>query len=87
MANIKSSKKHAIISEKKRKYNFSKRSAIKTFIKKVYFFIKQKNKEKANETFCILQSIIDRYALKGILHVNKAARHKSILTKYIKNIV
>ncbi|VFP78079.1 30S ribosomal protein S20 [Buchnera aphidicola (Cinara cuneomaculata)] len=87
MANIKASKKHVIVSEKRRQSNCSKRSTIKTFIKKIYFFIKKKDKEKAYQTFCILQSMIDRYALKGILHVNKAARQKSILMKCIKQIV
>ncbi|VFP83574.1 30S ribosomal protein S20 [Buchnera aphidicola] len=86
MANIKSSKKHAIVSKKRREFNSSKRSTIKTFIKKVYFFIKQKDKEKANQAFSTLQSIIDRYVVKRILHANKAARHKSILIKHIKQI-
>ncbi|VFP79110.1 30S ribosomal protein S20 [Buchnera aphidicola] len=84
MANIKSSKKYSIISEKRRKLNISKRSTIKTFIKKVYFFIKIKDKNKAYQAFRILQSYIDRYCSKGILHINKAARHKSVLIKNIK---
>ncbi|VFP81395.1 30S ribosomal protein S20 [Buchnera aphidicola] len=84
MANIKSSKKHSIISEKRRKLNISKRSTIKTFIKKVYFFIKMKDKNKAYQAFYIFQSFIDRYCSKGILHINKASRYKSVLIKNIK---
>ncbi|VFP85722.1 30S ribosomal protein S20 [Buchnera aphidicola (Cinara pseudotaxifoliae)] len=86
MANIKSSKKHAVFSEKRRKCNASKRSIIKTFMKKVYVFIQEKEKKKAYKEFCIFQSIIDKYAMKGIIHVNKAARYKSILIKNIKKI-
>ncbi|EHX5642068.1 30S ribosomal protein S20, partial [Shigella flexneri] len=36
MANIKSAKKRAIQSEKARKHNASRRSMMRTFIKKVY---------------------------------------------------
>ncbi|VFP88022.1 30S ribosomal protein S20 [Buchnera aphidicola (Cinara piceae)] len=86
MANIKASKKNSIMSEKRRKLNNSKRSTIKTFIKKVYFFIKEKDKDKAYKAFYILQSFIDRYALKRIVHSNKAARYKSILIKNIKRM-
>ncbi|WP_075433711.1 30S ribosomal protein S20 [Buchnera aphidicola] len=86
MANIKSSKKHALLSEKRRKLNASKRSKVKTFIKKVYSFIQKKDKAKANQAFSLLQSIIDRYSVKGILHFNKAARHKSRLIKSIQRM-
>ncbi|MGI4816578.1 MAG: 30S ribosomal protein S20 [Janthinobacterium lividum] len=86
MANIKSSKKHAIMSEKRRKCNASKRSIIKTFMKKVYFFIKEREKKQAYKEFSVFQSIVDKYATKGIIHTNKAARYKSILIKNIKQI-
>ncbi|MEM8064323.1 30S ribosomal protein S20, partial [Morganella morganii] len=36
MANIKSAKKRAIQSEKRRQHNASRRSMVRTFIKKVY---------------------------------------------------
>lgn len=86
MANIKSSKKHAVISEKRRKNNVSKRSMVKTLIKKVYICIKKQDKKKSIKAFCILQPIIDRYSVKGIVHMNKAARCKSRLIKHINEI-
>ncbi|ABJ90571.1 30S ribosomal protein S20 [Buchnera aphidicola] len=86
MANIKSSKKHISISEKRRKYNCSKRSMIKTFMKKVLFFIKEKNRIKAIKFFYIFQSLVDRYSLKKIIHINKASRYKSVLMNNIKKI-
>ncbi|MCK8404150.1 30S ribosomal protein S20, partial [Erwinia amylovora] len=36
MANIKSAKKRAVTSEKRRKHHASRRSMMRTFIKKVY---------------------------------------------------
>lgn len=86
MANLKSSKKDAISSEKRRKYNVSKRSMNKTFIKKVYFFIKEGNKKKALQAFSLMQPVLDRHASKGIIHINKASRHKSKLMGYINNM-
>ncbi|WWP02241.1 MAG: 30S ribosomal protein S20 [Candidatus Dasytiphilus stammeri] len=87
MANIKSAKKRILISKKQRLLNNSNRSMLRTFIKKVYMAIKIGDKEKAKKALNTLQPIIDRQASKGLIHKNKAARHKSKLTKYIKQIL
>lgn len=87
MANIKSSKKDYITARKKRAYNMSKRSMIRTFIKKVHLAINIGNKETAQQAFNTLQPIIDRYATKGLIHKNKAARHKSNLMLKIKKLI
>lgn len=79
MANIKASKKDAITSEKRRKKNISRRSMIRTFIKKVRIAIASKNKELACDAFKAMQPVIDRHATKGLIHKNKAARYKSNL--------
>ncbi|MCY6789284.1 30S ribosomal protein S20, partial [Escherichia coli] len=47
MANIKSAKKRAIQSEKRRQHNASRRSMVRTFIKKVYAAIAAGDKEAA----------------------------------------
>ncbi|QCI23178.1 30S ribosomal protein S20 [Buchnera aphidicola] len=86
MANIKSARKHAIQSEKKRRSNFSKKSQIKTLMKKVNLEISSGNKDKAKLEFSKMQSILDRYATKGLIHKNKAARHKSNLEHKIKSL-
>ncbi|UAJ65011.1 30S ribosomal protein S20 [Candidatus Schneideria nysicola] len=83
MANIKSAKKRILTSEKRHKQNISKRSMIRTFIKKVYIAINSNDKKKALYVFYSMQSIIDRNVKKGLLHKNKAARHKSNLMKRI----
>lgn len=86
MANIKSSKKDAIVSEQRRKNNVSQRSKVRTFIKKVRLAIVSGDKKQAENAFKNMQPIIDRYAMKGLIHRNKAARHKSILSLQIKKL-
>lgn len=84
MANIKSAKKRAITSEKNRQHNASRRSMMRTFMKKVTTAIEAGNKEEATKAFAEVQPILDRYATKGLIHKNKAARQKSRLNTLIK---
>lgn len=86
MANIKSAKKRVIQSEKRRQHNASRRSMVRTFIKKVYAAIAIVDKGEAQKAFNKMQPIIDRYASKGLIHKNKAARHKANLAAQIKSI-
>ncbi|MDF7679893.1 30S ribosomal protein S20 [Enterobacteriaceae bacterium ESL0689] len=86
MANIKSAKKRAIQSEKARKHNASRRSMMRTFVKKVYVAIEAGDKAAAQEAFNVMQPIVDRQAAKGLIHKNKAARYKSNLTAQIKKM-
>ena len=74
MANIKSAKKRAITSEKNRQHNASRRSMMRTYF----------DKEAAQQAFSVATPILDRYATKGLIHKNKAARHKSRLAAKIK---
>jgi len=86
LANIKSAKKRAVTSEKRRKQNASNRSMMRTFIKKVYAAIATGDKEAALKAFNEMQPIVDRQASKGLIHKNKAARHKSNLTAQINKL-
>jgi small subunit ribosomal protein S20 len=83
LANIKSAKKRAIQSEKRRKHNASRRSMVRTFIKKVDAAIAAGDKDAAQKAFLVMQPLVDRQAAKGLIHKNKAARHKSNLTARI----
>ncbi|XKM13424.1 30S ribosomal protein S20 [Orbaceae bacterium ac157xtp] len=83
MANIKSAKKRAVQSEKRRKHNASRRSMTRTYIKKVYAAIAAGDKESAQVAFKDMQTVVDRQAARGLIHKNKAARHKANLTKQI----
>ena len=84
MANIKSAKKRAIQSEKRRQHNASRRSMVRTCIKKVYAAIAAGDKEAAQNAFNDMQPLVDRHAAKGLIHKNKAARHKANLAAQIK---
>ncbi len=56
---------------------------VRTYIKKVQAAIDEKNVEAANAAMASAIPVIDRMAARGILHKNKAARHKSRLTAAI----
>lgn len=86
MANIKSAKKRAVQSEKRRKHNASRRSMMRTYIKKVYAAIATSDKESALTAYKDMQEVVDRQAARGLIHKNKAARHKANLIKQINAI-
>jgi len=84
LANIKSAKKRARQSEKARQRNASARSMVRTAIKKVVKAIEAKDKSGAETALRNAEPIVDRYAARGLIHKNKAARHKSRLTASIR---
>ena len=84
MANIKSAKKRAIQAEKRRQHNASRRSMTRTCLKKVIAAMEAGNKEEAQAAFTVAVPLLDRMATKGLIHKNKAARHKSRLNAQIK---
>jgi small subunit ribosomal protein S20 len=84
LANIKSAKKRAVQSERRRKHNASRRTMMRTFIKKVIVAIEAGNKEVATAEFLNLQPVLDSYATKGLINKNTAARKKSRLSAKIK---
>ncbi len=57
---------------------------MRTLFKKVIAAIEAGDKETASKEFASAQPIIDRYASKGLIHKNKAARSKSRLNAAIK---
>lgn len=75
MPNIKSAKKRVLVSRAANSRNKSKRSELKTLLKKA-------NAEDAGKD-AIMAAVkkIDRAATKGLIHKNKAARIKSRLAK------
>jgi len=79
LANSKSAKKRAITAEKRRQHNASRRSMMRTLVKKVIAAIDAGDKELATKEFATATPILDRYASKGLIHKNKAARNKSRL--------
>ncbi len=83
MANTKQALKRARQAEKHRGENKWQISRMNTHIKKVIAAIESKDVVKAKAEYQIAISVIDRAANKGLIHQNKAARHKSRLNKPI----
>ena len=84
MANSPQAKKRARQGESRRRHNASFRSLVRTSIKKVDAAIESGDHAKASEAYSSAVPIIDRLADKGIIHKNKAARHKSRLNSSIR---
>ncbi len=84
MANSPSAKKRARQAEVRRTHNASLRSMVRTSLKKVIRAIEAKDAALAKTEYTIAVPVIDRMADKGIIHKNKAARHKSRLNAQIK---
>lgn len=57
---------------------------MRTHLKKVVYAIDAGDKEAAAEAYKAAVPVIDRMANKGLIHANKAARHKSRLNAQIK---
>lgn len=57
---------------------------MRTFLKKAAYAIEKGDIEAAKENFAKVVPILDKYASKGLIHKNKAARHKSRLSAKIK---
>ncbi len=84
MANTVQAKKRARQAEKHRQHNASLRSMVRTYIKRVVAAIGEGDAAKAQIAYVAAVPVIDRMADKGIIHKNKAARHKSRLNAQIK---
>ena len=84
MANIRSAKKRARQAVVARARNTAQRSMYRTLIRNVVKAIEAKDKPKAEAAFKDMVPVLDRYAAKGMIHKNKAARHKSRLTERIR---
>lgn len=84
MANSPQARKRARQAETRRQRNMAQRSTLRTFIKKVVKAIREGDKDAATQAFKEAAPRIDRAARKGLIHANKAARHKSRLNAHIK---
>lgn len=84
MANSPQARKRARQNEKRRKHNASLRSMVRTYLKKTYAAIETGEVEAAQAAYNAVVPVLDRIADKGIIHKNKAARHKSRLNAQIK---
>lgn len=83
MANTAQAKKRARQAENHRRLNASQRSMMRTFIKNVVTAVETGDKSAASEAYKAAVPIIDKMANKGLIHKNKAARHKSRLNAHV----
>ena len=86
MANSPQARKRARQGESRRRHNASFRSMVRTFIKKVDAAIADGDHGAAVTAYNAAVPVIDRMAEKGIIHKNKAARHKSRLNTAVKGM-
>lgn len=86
MANSKQAKKRARQSEKARQHNASRRSEMRTYVKKVRRAVSVGDKEAAVAAFKVAEPFIDRLSGQGIIHKNTAARYKQRLSAAVKKL-
>jgi len=79
LANTLQAKKRARQAEKHRQHNASCRSSMRTAVKKAISAIEQGEQATATTAYQAAAAAVDRAARKGLIHPNKAARHKSRL--------
>ena len=86
MANIKSAQKRAKQTVVRNQRNTAQRSQLRTAVKKVLKALDANDVAGAEAAFATAQPLLDRFSSRGLIHKNKAARHKSRLTARIKAI-
>ena len=84
MANTKSAKKAARQTVRRTEVNKTRRSRMRTYVRKVEEAIASGDKEAANLALREAQPEIQRSAAKGIMHKNTASRKLSRLSARIK---
>src|SRR5215475_4619011 len=86
VANIKSAEKRARQTIKRRAHNVAARSKLRTAIKRVTNAVAAGEKDEAVASLKAAGPIIDAAVNKGIIHRNKAARHKSHLNTQVREL-
>ncbi len=86
MANIKSSEKRARQAVKRRARNVAARSRLRTAIKGVVNAVNSGNKDEAAANLKAATPVIDSAVNKGLIHRNKASRHKRELNARVKEM-
>ena len=87
MANSPQARKRARQAERRRVHNASMRSRMRTSVKRVLKAVEAKDVDAARAAFRRAESLLDSTAGKGLIHKNKAARHKRRLNARLKALV
>lgn len=86
MANSAQAKKRARQAEKRRQLNASQRSSMRTEIKKVQKSVAAGDKDSAANAYKAATAAVDKAVSNGLIHKNKAARHKSRLNTQVRGL-
>jgi len=84
LANSNQARKRARQADKRHDHNAALRSRMRTAVKKVESAVAAGDREKAQAAFQAAVPLVDSTARKGLIHTNKAARHKSRLNARIR---
>ena len=84
MANSPQAKKRARQAVKRRARNVGMASMYRTYVKKVTYAIDAGDKAAAQTALKEAIPVIDKMCNKGLVHANKAARHKSRLNTRVQ---
>ena len=86
MANSAQARKRARQADKSYVRNSAQRSRFRSVLKKVIYAIDANDKATAEAAYKEAVPVIDRMANKGLIHKNKAARHKNRLNTKIQSL-
>jgi small subunit ribosomal protein S20 len=84
LANSAQARKRARQAEVNRQRNASQRSMLRTYIKNVVKAIEAGDAAAAQAAYVRAVPVIDKSVGKGLIHKNKAARHKSRLSQHLR---
>jgi small subunit ribosomal protein S20 len=84
LANSAQARKRARQAENRRQRNAGQRSALRTQIKNVVKAVATGDAEAAQSAYRKAVPVIDKSVGKGLIHKNKAARHKSRLGQHVR---
>jgi len=87
LANIKSAEKRILITEKRTALNKSKKTEIKTYIKKFESAVAKGNLDEAKVLLITIDKKLKRASQKNIVHKNAVARKISRLTLKLNKAV
>ena len=86
MANSPQAKKRARQAVKRRARNVGMASMYRTYVKRVTYAIDAGDKAAAETALKEAIPVIDKMCNKGLVHANKAARHKSRLNTRVQSM-
>jgi small subunit ribosomal protein S20 len=84
LANSPQALKRARQADQRNALRSSQRAQLRTYIKKTVYAVEAGDKAAAEQAYRAAVPVIDRLADKGVIHKNKAARHKSRLNARVR---